>query len=165
MSCHRFDPVRCRRPVHFPVTSPIVYTIIFIPVYGGFLTGFLLSAPSHCLTIPDASFCIPAEICSPGKPKSIPDEITIDKDSTPVCQAGYRMVYWGYCPGATGANGAARWPVAKWVPARARVIAQNPHMGIASIRNLTGMRAFIRPLPGARGNTKKSIKTAHLANG
>ncbi len=34
-----------------------------------------------------------------GRPKSIPDEITIDKDGTPVCQAGYRMVYWGYCAG------------------------------------------------------------------
>ena len=28
-----------------------------------------------------------------GKPKSIPDEITIDTDGTPVCQAGHRMVY------------------------------------------------------------------------
>ena len=34
-----------------------------------------------------------------GMPKSIPDEIKVDKDGTPVCQAGYRMVYWGYCSG------------------------------------------------------------------
>ena len=36
---------------------------------------------------------------SRGMPKSIPDEIIIDKDGTPICQAGYRMVYWGYCSG------------------------------------------------------------------
>ena len=32
-----------------------------------------------------------------GRPKSIPDSIRIDPDGTPVCQAGYRMVYWGFC--------------------------------------------------------------------
>ncbi|WP_243119488.1 transposase [Roseburia sp. 1XD42-69] len=36
---------------------------------------------------------------SRSMPKSIPDEIIIDKDGTPICQAGYRMVYWGYCSG------------------------------------------------------------------
>ncbi len=33
-----------------------------------------------------------------GKPSTIPDNITIDKDGTPLCQAGHRMVNWGYCP-------------------------------------------------------------------
>lgn len=32
-----------------------------------------------------------------GKPKTIPDEIEIDTDGTPKCQAGHRMVYNGYC--------------------------------------------------------------------
>ena len=36
---------------------------------------------------------------SRGRPRSIPDEIIIDKDGTPICQAGYRMVYRGYCSG------------------------------------------------------------------
>jgi len=30
-----------------------------------------------------------------GKPKSIPDTVTIDKDGTPLCQSGFRMVYCG----------------------------------------------------------------------
>lgn len=34
-----------------------------------------------------------------GKPKTIPDEIEIDTDGTPKCQAGHRMVYNGYCSG------------------------------------------------------------------
>lgn len=34
-----------------------------------------------------------------GRPASIPDAITIDSDGTPICQAGYRMVYWGFCSG------------------------------------------------------------------
>lgn len=34
-----------------------------------------------------------------GRPKTIPDEITIDSDGTPICQAGFRMVYWGHCAG------------------------------------------------------------------
>lgn len=34
-----------------------------------------------------------------GRPASIPDRITIDTDGTPLCQAGFRMVYWGYCKG------------------------------------------------------------------
>ena len=38
---------------------------------------------------------------SRSMPKSIPDEIIIDKDGTPICQAGYRMVYWGYCSGCS----------------------------------------------------------------
>lgn len=64
-----------------------------------------------------------------------------------------------------GANGAVRWPAAKWMPARAGINAPNPHTGGASIQNLTGMRAFIPRLPGARGNIKKFIKTAHPVNG
>lgn len=32
-----------------------------------------------------------------GRPESIPDSITIDKDGTPLCRAGLRMVNWGYC--------------------------------------------------------------------
>ncbi len=32
-----------------------------------------------------------------GRPKSIPDSVTIDKDGTPLCMAGLRMVNWGYC--------------------------------------------------------------------
>ncbi len=66
---------------------------------------------------------------------------------------------------AAGANGAARWPVTKWIPARAGINAQNPHTGGASIQNPTGMRAFILPLPGVRGNTKEPIKTVRPANG
>ena len=68
-------------------------------------------------------------------------------------------------PAAAGANGAVRWPAAKWMPARAGINAPNPHTGGASIQNLTGMRAFIPRLPGARGNIKKFIKTAHPVNG
>ena len=68
-------------------------------------------------------------------------------------------------PAAAGANGAARLPVTKRMPARAGINARNPLMGGVSIQNLTGMRAFIRPLPEARRNTKKFIKTAHPANG
>lgn len=30
-----------------------------------------------------------------GRPKTIPDEIIIDKDGTPLCLAGHKMVYWG----------------------------------------------------------------------
>lgn len=33
-----------------------------------------------------------------GRPRSIPDHITIDKDGTPLCSAGFRMVSWGYDP-------------------------------------------------------------------
>lgn len=33
------------------------------------------------------------------RPASIPDSIPIDSDGTPLCQAGYRMVYWGFCSG------------------------------------------------------------------
>lgn len=40
-----------------------------------------------------------------GKPKSIPDEITIDNDGTPICQASYWMVYWGYCSGRSRCKG------------------------------------------------------------
>ena len=36
-----------------------------------------------------------------GASKSIPDHITIDKDGTPLCHAGNRMVYWGFCPDRT----------------------------------------------------------------
>ena len=68
-------------------------------------------------------------------------------------------------PAAAGVNGAARWPVKNWIPAHAGINALNHHMGGASTQNLTGTRAFTRPLPGARGNTKKYIKTAHPANG
>ena len=32
-----------------------------------------------------------------GRPDSIPDSISIDKDGTPLCMAGFRMVNWGYC--------------------------------------------------------------------
>ena len=32
-----------------------------------------------------------------GQPDSIPDAISIDKDGTPLCMAGFRMVNWGYC--------------------------------------------------------------------
>ena len=66
---------------------------------------------------------------------------------------------------AAGANGAAHWPATKWMPAPAGINAPSPHTGGASIQNLTGMRAFIPRLPGARGNIKKFIKTAHPVNG
>lgn len=33
-----------------------------------------------------------------GRPSTIPDKITIDKDGTPLCHAGLRMVNWGYSP-------------------------------------------------------------------
>lgn len=32
-----------------------------------------------------------------GRPESIPESISIDKDGTPLCMAGHRMVNWGYC--------------------------------------------------------------------
>ena len=34
-----------------------------------------------------------------GRLISIPGDITIDSNSTPIYQAGYRMVYWGFCSG------------------------------------------------------------------
>lgn len=37
-----------------------------------------------------------------GRPSSIPDKITIDKDGTPLCMAGYRMVNWGICSDRKG---------------------------------------------------------------
>ncbi len=64
MRCHRFDLVRCRKPTRFPVTGPIVYTIIHLPVYGSFLDSFLHSAPSNYLTSLDAAFCILAGNCA-----------------------------------------------------------------------------------------------------
>lgn len=33
-----------------------------------------------------------------GRPETIPKRITIDNDGTPLCQAGFRMTYWGYSP-------------------------------------------------------------------
>ena len=32
-----------------------------------------------------------------GRPESIPESISIDKDGTPLCMAVHRMVNWGYC--------------------------------------------------------------------
>ena len=68
-------------------------------------------------------------------------------------------------PAAAGANGAARWPAAKWMTVRAGINAPNPHTGGASIQNRNGTRAFILRLPEGQGNIKKFIKTAHPANG
>lgn len=34
-----------------------------------------------------------------GRPRSIPDNIVIDEDGTPLCHAGYRMIPKGSCPG------------------------------------------------------------------
>lgn len=64
MRCHRFDLVLCRKPTRFPVTGPIVYTIIHLPVYGSFLDSFLHSAASNYLTSLDAAFCILAGNCA-----------------------------------------------------------------------------------------------------
>lgn len=36
-----------------------------------------------------------------GRPASIPENIKIDEDGTPICQAGYRMVYNGFCSGSS----------------------------------------------------------------
>lgn len=33
-----------------------------------------------------------------GRPASVPERLNIDTDGTPICQAGFRMVYWGYSP-------------------------------------------------------------------
>lgn len=33
-----------------------------------------------------------------GRPESIPKHLHIDFDGTPLCSAGFRMVYWGYIP-------------------------------------------------------------------
>lgn len=33
-----------------------------------------------------------------GRPDSIPKRLDIDKDGTPLCAAGFRMVHWGYSP-------------------------------------------------------------------
>ena len=33
-----------------------------------------------------------------GRPKAIPRRLNVDKDGTPLCSAGFRMVYWGYSP-------------------------------------------------------------------
>lgn len=33
-----------------------------------------------------------------GRPASIPERLNIDKDGTPLCQAGFRMTHWGYSP-------------------------------------------------------------------
>ena len=34
-----------------------------------------------------------------GLPETIPGHIRVDSDGTPICQAGYRMIYWGFCSG------------------------------------------------------------------
>ncbi len=31
-----------------------------------------------------------------GRPESVPERLNIDVDGTPICNAGHRMVYWGY---------------------------------------------------------------------
>lgn len=33
-----------------------------------------------------------------GRPESIPKRLDIDTNGTPLCAAGFRMVYWGYSP-------------------------------------------------------------------
>lgn len=33
-----------------------------------------------------------------GRPEAIPKRLNIDKDGTPLCNAGFRMTYWGYSP-------------------------------------------------------------------
>ena len=33
-----------------------------------------------------------------GRPETIPKRLNIDKDGTPMCNAGFRMIYWGYSP-------------------------------------------------------------------
>ncbi len=33
-----------------------------------------------------------------GRPSTIPGRLAIDTDGTPLCSAGYRMIYWGYSP-------------------------------------------------------------------
>lgn len=76
----------------------------------------------------------------------------------------------GWCIGvialsAADASGAVRWLVKKWIPVHAKTNAPVPHMGAASIPNQRGMSAFTHQLPGAHGNTKKFITTAHPANG
>ena len=68
-------------------------------------------------------------------------------------------------PAAAGADGAARRPATKWMIVRAGINAPNPHMDGVSIQNRNGMCAFILRLPEEHGNIKKSIKTAHPANG
>lgn len=55
-----------------------------------------------------------------GRPASLPEELKIDSDGTPVCQAGHRMVFWGHCssrhrvkwrcPSVTGQCGACSHP-------------------------------------------------------
>ena len=34
-----------------------------------------------------------------GRLDTIPGHIRIDSDGTPICQAGYRMIHWGFCSG------------------------------------------------------------------
>lgn len=33
-----------------------------------------------------------------GRPESIPKHVAVDTDGTPLCEAGFRMAYWGYSP-------------------------------------------------------------------
>lgn len=83
----------------------------------------------------------------------------------PYARPGTGWYTGAIAPDAAGANGAARWPVRKWIPARAGINAPDPHTAGASIQNRIGTRVFILRLPGAHGNTKKFIMTAHPANG
>ncbi len=49
-------------------------------------------------------------------------------------------------PAAAGANGAARWPATKWMPARAGINAPNPHTGGASVSESAVLRHLLRYL-------------------
>ncbi len=64
MSCHRFDPVRCRKPARFPVTSKLCTQLVIFLSGTAFQTAFSMAAASSRLTIPDAAGCAPSRNCA-----------------------------------------------------------------------------------------------------
>ena len=64
MSCHRFTPVRCRKPARFPVTSLIVFTIICPSLFVSFPDSFFHPPAGNCLTILLPPFPIPSWSCA-----------------------------------------------------------------------------------------------------
>lgn len=97
-----------------------------------------------------------------GRSSSIPDNIQIDTDGTPLCQAGYRMVNWGMCPQNTHENGVVLLPAAKKKHATANPTAPPQPTGVVFILNPSGICACIRQSHVVRKHIKRYITTAQV---
>ena len=99
-----------------------------------------------------------------GRPESIPKNLSIDPDGTPLCAAGLRMVYWGYSPSAMIASGVVRSPVEKRKTVPAKSPAPLPPTGVAFIPDLIGISVFTLQSPEAPKNIKRLTITAQVQN-